>query len=252
MADWPVADLVVRGARVYTMDRAVPWAEAVAVSGGRVTWIGADADARDHVAVGTEVIDAGGRLVLPGFIDSHNHVRLGSDADSVQLAGAGSLAEVRALIAAWLGDHPDAEWVEGEGLDYPALRPAPADLDGVTQGRPAFLFDYSGHGAWLNRQAMRRLGIGREVDRVPYGIVEKDPGSGEPTGFLSGFAIMGLAGPDTRCSPGTSPGAASSGGTGGCGTAWRRRSAAASPPWWNRRAASMTCPSTSGRAKKGP
>jgi predicted amidohydrolase YtcJ len=104
----------------------------VAVSDGRITWIGPDADAADHVAAGTEVIDAQGRLVLPGFIDSHNHVRLGSDEECVQLAGAGSLAEVRRLVEAWLLDHPDAEWVEGEGLDYPALRPAPADLDGVT------------------------------------------------------------------------------------------------------------------------
>ena len=138
VAGWPAADLVVRNARVYTVDRALPWAEAVAVSGGRITWVGADADAGDRVAAGTEVIDAGGRLVLPGFIDSHNHVRLGSDADCVQLAGAGSLEEVRARIAAWLGDHRDAGWVEGEGLDYRALRLAPADLDGVTEGRRRF------------------------------------------------------------------------------------------------------------------
>jgi predicted amidohydrolase YtcJ len=189
---------------VYTVERSVPWAEAVAVSGGRITWVGADADAGDLVGGGTEVIDAEGRLVLPGFIDSHNHVG-STDADSVQLAGAGSLEEVRARIAAWLGDHRGAEWVEGEGLDYPALRPASADLDGVTQGRPAFLFDYSGHGAWVNRTAMRQLGIGREADRMPYGIVEKDPVSGEPTGFLSSFAIMGLAGEGHRVLAGHLP-----------------------------------------------
>lgn len=68
---------------------------------------------------GADVIDAQGRLVLPGFIDSHNHVRLGSDADCVQLAGAGSLAEVRARIAAWPADYPAAEWVEGEGWTTP-------------------------------------------------------------------------------------------------------------------------------------
>src|SRR6266480_7331866 len=87
MAGLPAADLVVRNARVYTVDRALPWAEAVAVSGGWITWVGADADAGDHVAAGTEVIDAGGRLVLPGFIDSHDHVRLGSDADCVRWPG---------------------------------------------------------------------------------------------------------------------------------------------------------------------
>lgn len=77
MADRPEADVVIRRAQIYTVDRTVPWAEAVAVSDGRITWIGPDADAADHVAAGTEVIDAQGRLVLPGFIDSHNHVRLG-------------------------------------------------------------------------------------------------------------------------------------------------------------------------------
>ncbi len=198
MARWPAADLVVRGARIYTADRALSWAESLAVTDGRITWIGADADVEDHVAAGTEVIDAQGRLVLPGFIDSHNHVRLGSDAECVQLAGAASLAEVRARVGAWLDHNPDADWVEGEGLDYPALRPAPADLDGVTQGRPAFLFDYTGHGVFVNREAMRRLGIDRDVARVSYGIVDKDPGSGEPTGFLSGFAVMGLAGDGHR------------------------------------------------------
>jgi predicted amidohydrolase YtcJ len=205
MASWPVADLVVRGARVYTADRAVPWAEAVAVRGGHITWVGADADAGDHLGPGTEVIDACGRLVLPGFIDSHNHVRLGSDADCLQLAGVGSLEQLRARIAAWLGDHPDVQWVEGEGLDWPAVRPAASDLDGVTQGRPVFLFDYSGHGAWVNQAAMRRLGIDRNVDRVPFGVVEKDPRSGEPTGLLSRFAIMGLAGEGHRVLAGHLP-----------------------------------------------
>ena len=194
MTGRPVADLLVRNARAYTLDPAAPWAGAVAVRAGRIWWVGADAEAGDHAGPGTEVVDAGGRLVLPGFIDSHNHVRLGSDADCVQLAGAGSLDEVRARIAAWLTEHGDAEWVEGEGLDYPALRPGPSDLDGTTQGRPAFLFDYSGHGAWVNRAAMARLGIGPGVDRLPFGVVEKDARSAEPTGFLSEFATTGLAG----------------------------------------------------------
>jgi predicted amidohydrolase YtcJ len=191
---WPAPDLVIRNARVYTLDRSLPWAEAVAVRDGRITWVGADAEVPDKTGPSTEIVDVDGRLVLPGFIDSHNHVRLGSDADCVQLAGAASLGEVRSRIAAWLAEHPDAEWVEGEGLDYPALRPGPADLDGVAAGRPVFLFDYTGHGVWVNQAAMRRLAIEPGVNRVPFGIVEKDLGSGAPTGFLSGFAIMGLAG----------------------------------------------------------
>ena len=191
---WLAADLVIRNARVYTLDRSLPWAEAVAVRDGMITWVGADAEVLDKTGPATEVIDLDGRLVLPGFIDSHNHVRLGSDADCVQLSGAASLGEVRSRILAWLAEHPDAEWVEGEGLDYPALRPAVADLEAVAGGRAVLLFDYTWHGVWVNDAAMARLGISPEADRLPFGVVEKDPGSGKPTGFLSGFAIMGLAG----------------------------------------------------------
>jgi predicted amidohydrolase YtcJ len=115
VAGWPVADLVVRNARVYTLDWAVPWAGAVAVSEAASAGSARTAMWAIMWGQGKDVIDAQGRLVLPGFIDSHNHVRLGSDADCVQLAGAGSLAEVRARIAAWLTDHPAAEWVAGEG-----------------------------------------------------------------------------------------------------------------------------------------
>ncbi len=104
----------------------------------------------------------------------------------------------RGQIAAWLAGHAEAEWVEGEGFDYPAIRPGADDLDEVSGGRPVLLFDYTGHGLWLNRAAMARLGIGRGVDQVPFGVVEKDPATGEPSGFVSGFAVMGLAGEGHR------------------------------------------------------
>jgi predicted amidohydrolase YtcJ len=192
------ADLVVRNARVHTADPPVPWAGAVAVRDGRVCWVGPDNQVGEFVSAATEVVDVEGRLVLPGFIDSHNHVRLGSDEDSCQLASARTRTDVRGLIAAWLVDHPNVDWVEAEGLDYQSLRLTIDDLDGVLLGRPAIIFDYSGHGLWINLEGMRRLAISRQVDRVPYGVVEKDPYTGDPTGFLSGFATMGLAGAGQR------------------------------------------------------
>jgi hypothetical protein len=196
------ADLVIRNARGYTLDPARPRAGAVACRGGQIAWAGPDEGSRDEPAAdwaaaarraGGEVIDAGGRLVLPGFIDSHNHVRLGADADCVQLTGAGSLAGVRARIGAWQAGRPDADWVEGEGLDYPALRPGAGSLDDAAGGRPVFLFEYSGHCVWVNDAARQRLGIGAGTDRMPFGVVERDP-RGEPTGLLTEFATTGLAG----------------------------------------------------------
>lgn len=191
------ADLVLHNAHVHTVDDARPRAEAIAVRDGRIAWVGDGDDWRELAGPGTEVVDARGRLVLPGFVDSHNHVRLGSDADCVQLAGAASLAEIGARIAERLRSHPDAEWIEGEAFDYSAIpggrMPTAADLDPYTGGRPAFVLSYDVHTAWLNTAALRRLGITRDTTELPYGTVRTDPATGEPTGFLTDFAVKGLS-----------------------------------------------------------
>ncbi|MFD9129794.1 amidohydrolase [Kitasatospora sp. NPDC059571] len=191
------ADLVLHNAHVHTVDDARPRAEALAVRDGRIAWVGDGADWRRFAGPDTEVVDARGRLVMPGFVDSHNHVRLGSDADCVQLAGAGTLDEIGARIAARRRSHPDADWIEGEAFDYSAIpggrMPTAADLDPYTGDRPAFVLSYDVHTAWLNTAALRRLGIGRDTDRTAYGTVQKDPATGEPTGFLTDFAVRGLS-----------------------------------------------------------
>jgi hypothetical protein len=192
------ADLVLRNARVYTAEPSLPWAGAVAVRGERISWVGPDADADEHIGAGTRLIDADGALVLPGIIDSHNHVRLGSDAGAVQLAGATTLEEVHRRISAWLGDHPDASWVEAEGLNYAAIpggrMPNADDLDErVTRGRPAAMFTYDVHNLVLNREAMRRLAIPERDGDVPFGSVERDPRTGEPTGLIGDFAVKGIS-----------------------------------------------------------
>ncbi|MGW6914314.1 amidohydrolase [Kitasatospora sp. NPDC054939] len=191
------ADLVLHNAHVHTVDDTRPRAEAVAVRDGRIAWLGDGDDWRALAGPDTEVVDARGRLVLPGFVDSHNHVRLGSDADCVQLTGAGSLDEIGARIAERLRSHPDAEWIEAEAFDYSAIpggrMPTAADLDRFTGGRPAFVLSYDVHTAWLNSAALRRLGIDRDTAQTPYGTVRKDPATGEPTGFLTDFAVRGLS-----------------------------------------------------------
>lgn len=189
------ADLVVRNARVHTVDDAVPSAEAIAVRGARISWVGADADVEEFVGPATEVIDAAGATVLPGFVDAHNHVRLGSNPGAVQLAGATSLGQIYERIAAYLDANPDATWVEGEGWNYAAIpggSPTADMLEGATRGLPAFLFSYDVHTAWLNREAMARLGVTRDRVRLPWGTAETDA-SGEPTGYIHDFAVLGIS-----------------------------------------------------------
>ncbi|GGT72871.1 amidohydrolase [Streptomyces lateritius] len=191
------ADLVLTGARIHTVDPALPEAEALAVRDGRIIWLGAAADAADWTGPGTRSIDAGGRLVLPGFIDAHNHVRLGSDDDCVQLAGARSLEAVHERIGAWRSAHPDAEWIEAEAFDYSAIpggrMPTAADLDPVTGDTPALVLSYDVHTAWLNTAALRSLGIRKGRTSLPFGEAATDPGTGEPTGFVKDFAVKGLS-----------------------------------------------------------
>jgi predicted amidohydrolase YtcJ len=191
------ADLVVRGGRVYTVDERAPWAEAVAVRGERIVAVGRDEEIADLTGPSTELVDAARGLVLPGFIDSHNHVRLGTP-DSIDLSGAGSLGEIHSILAAHLVAHPEETWVEAGRWNYHALpgsrMPTKDDLpDEVTGGRPAFLISYDAHTAWMNRRALERFGIGRGVERVAFGEVELDPATREPTGFVRGFAVMGLS-----------------------------------------------------------
>jgi hypothetical protein len=190
------ADLVLRNTRAYTVDEQLPWAEAIAIHGDRIVWVGTDADAVAHLGPETEVIDARGRLLLPGFVDSHNHVRLGSNPLEVDLTGATTLDELKARVRAHADAHPEQTWIEGVGWNYSAMPggrlPTWEDLEGLTGGRPAFLFSYDVHNAWLNREAMAAFGITREIGSLPFGHVEKGA-DGEPTGFLTGFAVMGIS-----------------------------------------------------------
>jgi predicted amidohydrolase YtcJ len=189
-------DLLIRNAKVWTVDLARPEAEAVAVRDGRIVAVGDDGDCGDAVGPDAEEIDAAGGSVLPGFVDAHNHLRLGSDADAVQLGSATTLDEVRVAIDAFASAHPDSDWIVGEAWNYAALpdrrRPRADDLDGVAAGRPLIVFSYDVHNAWLNREAMRRFGIGTGTGDVAFGLVERDD-QAEPTGFVTDFAVMGLS-----------------------------------------------------------
>lgn len=190
------ARLVIRGGRVHTVDPTVPHAEAVAVRGERIVAVGRDDDVAALIDPHTEVIEAAGATVLPGFVDAHNHVRLGSNPGAAQLFGATSLEEIHARIGTFLVEHPDATWVEGEGWNYAAIpggAPTADMLEGATRGLPAFLFSYDVHTVWLNREAIARLGISRDTPRLPWGTIEMDPTSGEPTGYVHDFAVLGIS-----------------------------------------------------------
>ena len=121
----------------------------------------------------TEVADARGASVLPGFIDPHNHVRLGSNPLEVQLAGARNARRRQGAHQGARGREPRALVDRGErGQLLGDAGRTHADLAGprgAHDGRPAFLFTYDAHNAWLNREAMEAFGITRDTDALPWG-----------------------------------------------------------------------------------
>ena len=192
------ADILFTNGRVYTADARTPWAEAVAVRGERILAVGTAADLAELRGPRTEVIDLAGRLLLPGFTESHVHfIELALRATEIDVTAAASahaVAEmVRARVAAQ-ADRPSA-WLRGAGWHASTwtdgVRPHRALLDAVAPDIPVALDSKDLHSIWLNSAALRRAGITAATADVPGGVIERDA-DGEPTGVLRENAV-GLA-----------------------------------------------------------
>src|SRR5262249_4031038 len=92
------ADLIIHNARVYTVDAAHPWAQAVAVRGDKIVWVGDEKESAQYASAETRMVDAKGRLVLPGFIDSHFHALLGGNPDVLRIVGGDSLEQIQRQV----------------------------------------------------------------------------------------------------------------------------------------------------------
>lgn len=179
------ADLVLTGGPVFTADTVRSRASAVAVRQGAIIAVGRDVD--DLIGPGTEVVDLAGKLLVPGFIDAHVHPVMGGlTMLQCDLSGADTQDEYLALIGRYATDHPDAAWIQGGGWSmaaFPGGTPTATVLDDVTGGRPAFLPNRDGHGAWVNTAALQLAGIDRDTPDPVDGRIERDT-AGNPTGTL--------------------------------------------------------------------
>lgn len=173
----PPATLLLRNARIVTLDRRRPHAEALAVVGDRIAWIGPDAEAGPWAGPDTRVVDGGGRLALPGLVDSHFHLLLGARTLAMlALEGAATLAEVQGRLR----DHAAAErgdgWLVGRGWAYRLFAEGEPihrhTLDAAVSDRPVYLTAFDGHTAWANTAALRLAGILEGADTgTPFSTV---------------------------------------------------------------------------------
>jgi predicted amidohydrolase YtcJ len=189
----PSTTLIVTNASVYTLDKQHPKAEAVAVIGDRIVAVGSRAEIDLWRGPQTKVIDAGGKLLLPGFNDAHVHfIQGGAQLEQVQLTDAATPEEFAKRIAAQVKKTPKGEWILGGRWDEtkwpkPEL-PTRELVDPVTGDIPMFVERYDGHEALANSVAMKLAGVDAKTPDVPGGVIMRDA-SRKPTGVFKDAAM---------------------------------------------------------------
>jgi predicted amidohydrolase YtcJ len=182
-----VADLVLTGGHVHTVDASQPRAEAVAVEGERIVAVGSAADVSSWIGQRTRVVDLAGRLLLPGFQDAHVHpIEGGMDLLECDVREALGRVEVLATIADYAAANPTKNWIVGSGwymADFPHGTPRREDLDAIIPDRPVFIPNRDGHSTWVNSRALEIAGIDASTPDPTDGRIERDP-DGSPTGTL--------------------------------------------------------------------
>jgi predicted amidohydrolase YtcJ len=188
----PAADLIVRNARIWTVNPKQPEAQALAVLNGRFVAVGSEAQVAQWQGPGTRIVDAKGGRLLPGFNDAHVHFSEGgAQLSAVQLTNVTSLKEFVQRVAEHAARTPKNEWIRNGNWDEskwsPATLPTRQDIDAVTPNNPAVLSRYDGHAVLANSKALALAGITSKTPDPPGGVIVRGA-SGEPTGILKDAA----------------------------------------------------------------
>jgi predicted amidohydrolase YtcJ len=188
LAQQQPADLVVLNARVYTADANRPIAEALAVRGGRIAFVGSVRGALALAGPRTEKLDLAGRTVIPGMVDAHAHLLgLGQALRTVDLVGTRSYDEVVARVAERAKTARPGEWIRGRGWDQndwaDTRFPTHEALSRAVPTNPVYLTRVDGHAALVNAKALELAGVTRATPDPAGGRFIRDS-SGAPTGVL--------------------------------------------------------------------
>jgi predicted amidohydrolase YtcJ len=189
-----MADLVLIRGKIITMDPSLPQATALAAKGDRIIAVGDDDEISELVDGHTRVLDLEGKLAVPGLIDGHGHyMSLGESLTGLPLQHTRTWAEIVDRVAVAARDAEPGEWISGRGWhqDKWAHRPNPHvdglpthhTLSNVSPENPVILIHASGHGVFVNAQALQDMGLTSETPDPPGGQIVRDA-RGQPTGML--------------------------------------------------------------------
>jgi len=183
------AEILIVHSKIYTVDEKKPWAESVAIRKGKIIAVGTNEQLERFRGIGTKMIDAGGKVVLPALTDSHVHMMEGGlSLSRVNLEGANDLREIENRLLKYADQHPEDKWILGRGWDYPVFAPDTlpnkAFLDRIFPVIAVFLDSSDSHTFWANSRALALAGINKATPNPPNGEIVRDPKTGEPTGAL--------------------------------------------------------------------
>ena len=182
------ADYVFRNGKVYTLDEKQPWAESVAVTGNQIAYVGENGGSAKWVGPETKVVDLKGRLLLPGFIDGHNHYVAGAATKrGVNLTGSQNTEEMLQRIRDYVTANPQKGAYMGFNWEFPMFGETGGtrqELDAISRNKPMIFFNEDTHHVWFNTQAMKLAGIGKDTpDPVPGGSYFQRGPDGTPSGI---------------------------------------------------------------------
>lgn len=184
--------LAIIHAKIWTGNPAQPWAQAALVAGDTLMQIGTDKEIESRLDETIQVVDAGGRLVVPGFIDSHAHTLMGGQRlTSVQLKNVNTQKDFITAIGNYAKALKPGEWILGGDWDHQhwgGQLPVHQWIDSVTKDNPVWLERSEGHSGLANQLALTKAGIEKSTKDIAGGMIERDK-SGSPTGVLKDNAM---------------------------------------------------------------
>ena len=183
-----------RNGQIYTVDEQRRWAQAIVVADGTIIYVGDNAGADEYIGSATEVTDLNGQMMLPGFFDCHVHLASGGLQElECNLLGIKATDDVLAALRSHVeaGGRTTEGCIRGAGWDSAYIQnPDRRWLDEIASDRPIFLNCMDGHSAWVNSKALELAGIIDETPDPRAGRIERNPETGEATGWLMDFAAQ--------------------------------------------------------------
>jgi predicted amidohydrolase YtcJ len=183
------ADIIFKNGNIYTANEKTPRAQAIAVKGDRIVFVGSNSDAQKYVGTATRVVDLHGNTVLPGMTDAHHHLSgVGFREMTLNLEGITSLQGFLAKVKTRVDQAKPGEWVTGRGWIethwQPSVFPTRQDLDNVAPNNPLILTRADGHASVVNTAALKIAQVDKNTPNPFGGEISKDKQTGEPNGML--------------------------------------------------------------------